>query len=49
MENITDKESIVSFIDVMVNVRKKQLIAILRLSLFCYIIVKVKYVLFLTS
>jgi hypothetical protein len=45
MENITDKESIVFLDNLMVNVRNKQLIAILRSSLFCYITVKVKYVL----
>jgi len=45
MENIADKESIVSLNNLMVNVRKKQLIAILRPYLFCNIIVKFKYVL----
>jgi hypothetical protein len=49
MENITDKESIVSLNNLIVNVRNKQLIAILRSSLFCYIIVKVKYVFFFNS
>ena len=34
MENITDKGSVVSLNNLMVNVRKKQLIAILRPSVF---------------
>jgi len=43
------QKSIVSLNNVMVNVRKKQLTAILRPSLFCYITVQVKYVLFINS
>jgi hypothetical protein len=34
MENLTDKESIVSLNNLMVNVRKKQLTEILKLTLF---------------